>query len=466
VFIAAHGVRPGAEEGLEAALRLMSGEGRIDIALGELMRLLARSAEQDEGLTDSAGGVPRDAGAEQADAMASESVFEAPASGEVRVEEFAAYSPENESTPEGFPRAVAPSEGFGTLDAPSAGEGGEIAAEPALLAKAANDAAVAGNGTLEPRATLRPGSPAQPRVGAEPSDTRDAGAESAEAGGVARPERNPADKPSSAGARESYGAAARVIRADESERITRAFTQSEDGGAPVRTELSARDELPGETPPDSVPTDRRAVNARYLADAVGRLFTDIGDENAAGKLKAARDGLPECLEQLAETAARGGLRGGETIARQAGKILEQVKFMNSAQQYAWAQMPIVIRGERRAAELYVFKRKKGDGAGSGGVSVLLTLDLPALGHWEAFIDIRGHDVSVQMRAADESVREHLLRAGARLHEVLAQSGYRLTGARVTCRQAEPQEETEGPAPLRAAAALRRRGDPLGVDFVI
>ncbi|MDR1590206.1 MAG: flagellar hook-length control protein FliK [Oscillospiraceae bacterium] len=216
--------------------------------------------------------------------------------------------------------------------------------------------------------------------------------------------------------------------------------------------------------PRNAATDGQAplAGGRVTADGfIESLFAEIDGERAgelAGRLKAAVSELPGRLTRLAESAAGSGVPGGDAIAERAVDIARQARVMNAAEQYVYAQIPVVVSGERRAAELYVFKRKRSP-ISTDDANILLSLDLPALGHWEALVNVRGRDVSLQMRASGEDAREHLSGNTARLHEILSDAGYRLTGARVTTGRGEKT------TPLTALSHTRARAGA-GIDVVV
>jgi hypothetical protein len=223
-------------------------------------------------------------------------------------------------------------------------------------------------------------------------------------------------------------------------------------------------EAVGDEPPGTTPDHRLAPAGGSISadEFIESLFAKIDGESAgelAGRLRAAISELPERLTRLAESAVRSGAPGAAAIAERADNIVRQARVMNAAEQYVYAQLPVVVSGEKRAAELYVFRRKR-SAISPDDANILLSLDLPALGHWEALINVRGHDVSLQMRAAGEDAREHLSGNTARLHEILSEAGYRLTGARVTTGR-----EEEKTTPLTAFAHTRARA-AAGIDVVV
>jgi hypothetical protein len=222
----------------------------------------------------------------------------------------------------------------------------------------------------------------------------------------------------------------------------RARAEPDDGGAPPlpRPEEAVPSGVaPPGTAPDGAAYARapQATGRKSAADFIKDMFVQIRSEDGEGtarRLRDVRSELPARAALLAASAARYGAAGADAVADRAGKVAEQARVMNSAEQYAYAQFPVAISGEDTTAELYVFKRKKA-AISPEDANILLSLNLPSLGHWEATVNVRGHDVSLQMRAADDGAREHISGSTARLHELLSEAGYRLTGARVTCESA-------------------------------
>ncbi|MDR1300042.1 MAG: flagellar hook-length control protein FliK [Oscillospiraceae bacterium] len=203
--------------------------------------------------------------------------------------------------------------------------------------------------------------------------------------------------------------------------------------------------------------------SEFIKDMFVPLGGEDGEDGAVGeetarRLRSAHNELPARAALLASSAARFGAPGADAIADRAGRVAEQARVMSSAEQYAYAQFPVVVSGEDSTAELYVFKRKKA-AISPEDANILLSLNLPSLGHWEATVNVRGRDVSLHMRAADDGAREHLSGSTARLHEMLSEAGYRLTGARVTC------GDGDAATPLTACSrAAPRLG--AGIDVIV
>ena len=73
------------------------------------------------------------------------------------------------------------------------------------------------------------------------------------------------------------------------------------------------------------------------------------------------------------------LRGKTELIEQTQKLLNHIKAFNAIDQYIYSQIPILLNGEYRTAELYFFrKRKGGRKIDPENVKILLALDLKIL----------------------------------------------------------------------------------------
>ncbi|MDR1064868.1 MAG: flagellar hook-length control protein FliK, partial [Oscillospiraceae bacterium] len=115
-------------------------------------------------------------------------------------------------------------------------------------------------------------------------------------------------------------------------------------------------------------------------------------------------------------------------------------------------IPLKIRGERREAELYVRRGGKGGKnrgePSSGDADMLLSLELPSLGKWEALVTVSGRDMSVRMKTESDGARALLASNTDKLAEILSGAGYRLSSSRVVLFG----EESAAAAPPRAQPA--------------
>ncbi|MDR3278375.1 MAG: flagellar hook-length control protein FliK [Oscillospiraceae bacterium] len=414
-FLAANGID--APNLSDAARALLSGGEKIDQILAELITLVA---DGDAGAA-SAGTVPAETAA-SLDAAAA-GLPEAPATPETAAGLAA------ESVIE-----IAP----GTGTEPTAAPAVSAAAEPAARTE---DTSLVGRGDSA-RQTEEPAARAQ--------DMRTEDASVAERGDPARRTEEIATRTEDAGVQDANA----VGRGDPARRNTEPVAVPARKLADMLGTLASARESVG---------DLRGVPREKLAQVIENLFSELksAEKDLGQRLKTVKEELPARLALFEEAVARTNTPQRAAILERTDKTLEHARLASSVEQYAYAQLPVVTRGERRTAELYVFKKKKSGKISADDANILLSLDLSALGHWEAFVKVTGKDVSVQMRAATDEAREYLSDNTAKLHELLRDAGYRLSGARVTRGDGET-------TPLTALAALSEYGGvrSAGVDFIV
>ncbi|MDR0446651.1 MAG: flagellar hook-length control protein FliK [Oscillospiraceae bacterium] len=125
------------------------------------------------------------------------------------------------------------------------------------------------------------------------------------------------------------------------------------------------------------------------------------------------------------------------------------------------RVPMNIRGERREAELYFRRGKKGRRGGESS-DMLLSLELPAMGKWEALVSVTGHDIAVRMKTASDGARALLLSNTDKLAEILSESGFNLTRMRAVV----PGEDDDFETLLTGAVPERRDLHARYVDLSI
>lgn len=203
-------------------------------------------------------------------------------------------------------------------------------------------------------------------------------------------------------------------------------------------------------------------NADALAAQLEKLFTRISvdDQRLGARLHEAKQELFARLSLIQEAlsnseAARSGVM--ETTQR----LINHVRVINSIEQFVYMQLPVKLADDERAAELYVFKRKGGKREDKDNVNILLAIDLEFMGHWEALINIKGKDVSVNMEVQDMQIKDHFNENTVLLHTLLDEAGFKLVSTNIDV----TQEET---TPLTALTTLGRySGQKQGtIDFVV
>ena len=206
-----------------------------------------------------------------------------------------------------------------------------------------------------------------------------------------------------------------------------------------------------------------ANDKETLTAQLDKLFTRIGrdDADAGARLRDAREELFARLALIEESISRAAQPARAEMLAQTQKLMDHVKLLNSIDQFIYMQLPVQLREERKTADLYVFKRKGGKKADPENVNILLAIDLEFMGHWEALINIKNKDVSIQMEVPGESEKDHFNSQTVLLHNMLDEAGFKLVSTNIKF----AKEET---TPLTALSAFDRyTGGQQGIiDFMI
>ncbi|MDR3209096.1 MAG: flagellar hook-length control protein FliK, partial [Oscillospiraceae bacterium] len=239
----------------------------------------------------------------------------------------------------------------------------------------------------------------------------------------------------------------------------------EDARELLRDTAPPRAETAPNVPRALAPAEKSAetLTAEKLAAFVDKLFTRTeGNGGDGAALRKARAELLTRLTLVEETAARSELPGRAAVTEQTRRLTNHVSVLSDIEQYAYVQLPVTLAQERKTAELYVYKRNRnGRRIDPNDANLLLALELTNMGHWEAFVNVRGKEVSVKMTTESEGARSVLEAAGAKLHGLLSEAGYKLSGMKVTCSGAETTPLTAMQI-LRANEVERVRGIDLAV----
>ena len=200
-----------------------------------------------------------------------------------------------------------------------------------------------------------------------------------------------------------------------------------------------------------------------LTAQLDKLFTRIGrdDSDAGARLRDARQELYARLALIEETISRAAQPARAEMLVQTQKLMDHVRLLNSIEQFVYMQMPVQMSDERKTADLYVFKRKGGKRTDPDNVNILMAIDLEFMGHWEALINIKNKEVSIQMEVPSDAEKDHFNSNTVMLHELLSEAGFKLVSTNIKI----SQEET---TVLTALSAFDRySGGKQGIiDFMI
>ncbi|MCL2151648.1 MAG: flagellar hook-length control protein FliK [Oscillospiraceae bacterium] len=193
-----------------------------------------------------------------------------------------------------------------------------------------------------------------------------------------------------------------------------------------------------------------SANDGNLAALLDKLFINIkrDDRDSGRRLKNAREELYARLALIEEEISRRAPLPKQAMLEQTRRLLDRARLFSNLDQFAYAQIPVIMGEMRKTAELYVFKRKDVKRVDPENVNVLLALELENMGHWEALINFRNRDVSIQMDVRAKEEKEYFSENSVLLHEMLAEAGFKLVNLDINHKMKET-------TPLTALISLNR-----------
>jgi len=210
-------------------------------------------------------------------------------------------------------------------------------------------------------------------------------------------------------------------------------------------------------------TPETASNTEDLTAQLDKLFTKISkeDTDAGTRLRDAREELFTRLSLIEEAISRAAQPARAEMLVQTQKLMDHVRLLNSIEQFVYMQLPVQLSEEKKSADLYVFKRKGGKRADPDNVNILLAIDLEFMGHWEALVNIKNKEVSIQMEVPGAAEKDHFNSNTVLLHNMLDEAGFKLVSTNIKF----SEEET---TPLTALSTFDRyTGGKQGIiDFKI
>lgn len=161
-------------------------------------------------------------------------------------------------------------------------------------------------------------------------------------------------------------------------------------------------------------------------------------EDAAAKLKSAREDLYVKLAYFRDAVSMTSAQSKDVILDQTQKLMDHVRLLNGLDQFVCMQLPIQIGDERKNAELYMYKKNRGGTKriDPEDAKILLSLDLEHMGHLDAFIEIKGREVSLRFEVDDEGVIPVIQQSTTQLHNILDEIGFKFANSSVLPRKKE------------------------------
>ena len=177
-----------------------------------------------------------------------------------------------------------------------------------------------------------------------------------------------------------------------------------------------------------------AEQSAGLEQFVKQMFTRI-DRDARDTpqlLQKARDELFARLTLMDEALRQSGGPQREAVAQQTRQLMDHLRALGRIEQFTYVQLPIEQNGRQQTAELYICRNKERGKKriDPENVRILLALDLEHMGHVQAFVTIRGKDVSMRLDVGSQAGADYFRSQTVALHGMLVESGYRLLENRV------------------------------------
>lgn len=168
---------------------------------------------------------------------------------------------------------------------------------------------------------------------------------------------------------------------------------------------------------------------------------DLTKENA---IKDFYEKTRTTLSSLTELAkASGETSASMKLAADTGaKMQDNIQFMNTLNQlFPYVQLPLKLTEQLTHGELYVYTKKKDLSAQNKEVSILLHLDMDALGPTDVHLSLLRQNVTAKFYLTEQDARDLVSEQLPSLTEALQKKGYTLN-AQVMKREKEPDIVTD------------------------
>ena len=137
--------------------------------------------------------------------------------------------------------------------------------------------------------------------------------------------------------------------------------------------------------------------------------------------------LVEKLDMIKSTVRYSGLPGADEITARVNNLNDGIKLLNQINSSsAYYQIPLNISGFNTTGELYVMKREQSRRRiDPRDVTMFISLDTQNIGRIETVIDIKGKNVSMNLRAEEQQIIDFIKENYKYLYNGLVDKGYRL-----------------------------------------
>lgn len=179
--------------------------------------------------------------------------------------------------------------------------------------------------------------------------------------------------------------------------------------------------------------ENEARGLEKLKDSFKSMFVRTDSEELKSELdvKKLYKDLAEKLDVIKSTASYSGLPGADEITARVNNLNEGMKLLNQINSStAYYQIPLNISGFNTTGELYVMKREQSrKRINPKDVTMFISLDTQNIGRIETVIDIKGKNVSMNLRAEEKQIIDFIKENCKELYKGLVDKGYRLVDIR-------------------------------------
>ena len=149
---------------------------------------------------------------------------------------------------------------------------------------------------------------------------------------------------------------------------------------------------------------------------------------APGAVKKYYENLEQELNRMTQVLKESGnLENASRLAGQSEHLKENLDFMKTLNQiYPYVQLPVRLKNQTIHSELYVFTKTKGRLKNAENISLLLHLDMDAIGPLDIHLKLNQKALNAKFYVQDEEVQQLFESTIQELDEALEEKGYQLT----------------------------------------
>lgn len=177
-----------------------------------------------------------------------------------------------------------------------------------------------------------------------------------------------------------------------------------------------------------VKTDKKAIADR-LSDVFKGIFVKTDSQDLKSDLEAKKlyKEILTGLDDLKTAVKASGTPDSNAVISRIDNIHDGIQLLNQINNNsAYMQIPLNMSGFNTGGELYVMNRERKKGRlDPQDVVMLISLDTQNIGRIESIIDIKGRNVSMNMRSESQQINNFIRENFKELYDSLIEKGYRL-----------------------------------------